>query len=96
MSITAPAWLLKEYVKAQAEVEHRRYPQYEGHWSGPEWRVARITRDVRTKMGPSFVAGDVTIVRSDEEGDPRWVTAYSTRTKIDTSIPANRVEYLES
>jgi len=87
--------ILKEYVIAQAEAEHRQYPQYQDHWSGPEWRLARITRGVRTKMGQAFVTGDVTIIRPNRDGDPRFVTAYSTRNKIDTSIPAIRVACLE-
>lgn len=93
MSLPTPARLLKEYVIAMADAEHRQYPQYRDHWSGPEWRVATITRDIRTKMGVAFVAGDVTIVRPDD--DPHYVTAYSARNRIDTTIPASRVRYLE-
>lgn len=75
----------------QANAAHRQYPQYAGHWDGPEWRVVRVTRRVETKMGVAFEAGDVTIGNPD--ADHFW--AYSFRNNIDTAVAPDWVDVLE-
>jgi hypothetical protein len=51
---------LRQTLVAEATEAFKRYPQYEGHWDG--WRVAEITRRVRTKLGVAFEAGDLVLV----------------------------------
>ena len=46
--------------RREAEAKHAQYPQYVGHWDG--WRIAEITRTVRTKLGTAFEAGDLVLV----------------------------------
>ncbi len=94
---------VREEVIRQADEAHARYPQYAGHWDGPEWFVVRITRTVKTKMGVAFEAGEITLAKHSRI-DPRdlaivgprplFVTAYSIRNKIDTSVQAAYVEQL--
>lgn len=75
----------KEQIVEQAALAHAEYPQYDGHWDGPEWFLVKFTRRVRTKSGVAFEPGDVSIARSPEDGD-EYPTAYSLRNKIDTSV----------
>lgn len=77
----------KEEIVRLAEEAHRQYPQYRGHWRGPEWKLVLIRRAIRTKMGVAFERGDVTIARPSEE-HPGHVSAYSLRNEIDTMIEA--------
>lgn len=79
-----------DVVRTAAYGFHAAYPQYEGHWDGPEWKVVRIRSRVVTKMGVAFEAGDVTIARREgvdwfTSQQPRWV-AYSWRNAIDTAV----------
>ncbi len=51
---------LTESRRADAEQAHARYPQYANHWD--DWRIAEITRRVRTKSGVAFERGDLVLV----------------------------------
>lgn len=81
-----------------ANQQNAQYPQYLNHWDGPEWYLVTITHEVRTKLGLAFKAGDVTLARpaaADLPPHPRYperqyVTAYSARNRVDTSI---RIEH---
>ena len=79
-------------LKAEAEAAHAQFPQYKGHWDG--WKLARITRRIRTKLGVAFEPGDVVLAKDetipDPAGDQRAVVAYSFRNKADTSLPLRR------
>lgn len=82
-----------ERVRAQAEADHERYPQYTGHWDRERgWEVVTVTPLVVTKLGEAFQPGDVTIARVDEKGE--W-TAYSLRTKCDTLVLNEEVLRME-
>lgn len=100
--------LLREEIVAEAQARHAQYPQYEGHWTGDEWVVVRVTKTIRTKMGVAFEQGDLSIARREtrtERVAPRgaflpyeqwpekeFATVYSRRNGIDTSVPARHVE----
>lgn len=68
-----------------AQALHALYPQYVNHWTGSEWALVRVKRDVETKLGQAFRAGDVTIAKP-----PLWIggewTVYSIRNGIDTRV----------
>src|SRR5829696_5779253 len=51
---------LRQALIAEAATAHEQYPQYVGHWDN--WRVAEVTRPVRTKMGQAFRAGELVLV----------------------------------
>ena len=75
---------------------HAQYPQYAGYWNGPEWKLVVVTRDVKTKMGLAFRAGDYTLARPDtaipgDKPGAAYVTAYSVRNRINTRIKAAHV-----
>jgi hypothetical protein len=75
---------LRRAVEAAAEAEHAAYPQYVGHWAGPEWVLVRLTRRITTKLGLAFERGDVTLgKRGPITGE--W-TVYSLRNGIDTAV----------
>ena len=96
---------LRQALITEAAEAHAQYPQYAGHWDG--WRVAEITRNVRTKMGQAFRAGELVLVAPDTRTDkvaPRgqrlsyedwptkeFATAYSRSNGIDTAVPATYV-----
>lgn len=83
----APDEALERMVRTAADVFHRPYPQYVGHFDA--YVVVRVTRNVRTKMGQAFKKGDLTIGaprQGDAYGDSCW-TLYSWRNGIDTAVP---------
>ena len=76
-----------------------RYPQYDGHFA--KYEICRITREIRTKAGRAFAAGEIVIARKPDPktdfhfpGTPRFITAWSYANTIDTSVPAGAVEWL--
>lgn len=75
----------REMIIDCAQQMHSQYPQYAGHWEGAEWVLVEITRDVTTKLGLAFRAGDVTVARRHLLIPGEW-TAYSIRNGIDTGI----------
>lgn len=103
---TPPAGELEAQLRAEAEAAHAQYPQYAGHWDG--WRVAVITKRIRTKFGVAFERGDHVLVSPDTRQervipkratDPQFetrtvATAYSWRNRIDTSVDARYVQEL--
>lgn len=85
---------LQQQLKLRAAEKVAQYPQYSGHWEG--WRVGQVTRRVKTKMGVAFEAGDLALVAPERQRYQTrgYVTAYSERNQIDTSIPESAVTLL--
>jgi hypothetical protein len=85
-----------EFLKLTAAAQVAKYPQYDGHFVG--YRLARVTRNVRTKMGPAFTKGEFVIAteRTMFPGmsDDWTVTAWSRKNAVDTSLKASDVEWL--
>lgn len=73
-------------IKMMAVEDHKQYPQYRGHYAGPEWIRVQVKEDVITKSGLVFVAGDVTIAKVEEKDVYHCWVAYSWRQKIDVSL----------
>lgn len=79
-----------ELVAAAAEerVGAERFPQYRGYFSG--WKVVRVTRSVKTKMGQAFLAGDLTLAkfepRNERDDLPAYWAAFSFRNGATTSV----------
>jgi hypothetical protein len=51
---------LTAHLRAEAAAEHAQYPQYDGYWD--DWRLAEVTRRVKTKRGVAFEPGDLVLV----------------------------------
>lgn len=82
-----------DLLKNHAASTMSRYPQYAGHFDN--YRMVRIKRDVRTKMGLAFRAGEIAIAAPTARlGIPgeRFVTVWSFSNQIDTSVRAHDVE----
>jgi hypothetical protein len=85
-------------LKATATVQVARYPQYKNHFTS--YRLVRITRDVKTKMGLAFARGEYAIATEKKDELPglpsngKYVTVWSRRNKIDTSVRVSDVEWL--
>jgi hypothetical protein len=84
---------------AEADAAHVQYPQYRGHWDG--WVLVRFKRNVTTKMGRAFDKGEIALAKpaSRKIGEGRFagrqaITAYSTKTKCDTSALATEAVFL--
>lgn len=77
-----------------------QWPQYTGHFVS--YRLVRIKQEVKTKGGLAFARGEYAIAteRRDElRGLPssgRFVTVWSRRNKVDTSVRATDVEWLQA
>lgn len=89
----------KELIE-QADQHHRQYAQYKNHFD--HYILVRIKKDVRTKMGQSFLKDDVCIARTEAHPAGEYArypnklyrVVYSFRTKIDTSIPEAHITVL--
>lgn len=83
-------------VRTAAYSQHAKYPQYAGHWDGPEWHLVEFVKPVKTKGGLRFDRGDVTLLRVEEmsaidrevSGRTHSHVAYSIRGGIDCAVPA--------
>lgn len=84
---------LRAMLIQEAEKANAAYPQYAGHWDG--WRVAEITRTVRTKLGVAFEPGDLVLVSPEVTQEvfmsEPYTTAYSRRNRINTAVPTRKV-----
>lgn len=72
---------------AYAAHTHQQYPQYAGHWDGPEWVLVRISQTIRTKSGVAWWEGDLAIAKRlpGPGGWGGWL-AYSIRNGVDTQL----------
>lgn len=83
---------------ATAIAQSARWPQYKNHFA--EYRLVRIKRDVKIKMGLAFARGEYAIGIERSPTHPlydrlgRHVTVWSKRNTIDTSVCAEDVEWL--
>ena len=76
--------ITKGDIAGLAEGQHAQFPQYRNHWSGDEWILVRLKRQVRSKAGLAFLPGDTTLgKRSYCLGE--WI-CYSIRNSIDTQV----------
>jgi hypothetical protein len=85
-------------LRATAAAQVTQYPQYRGHFTG--YRLVRVKSDVKTKMGLAFARGEFAIAtekrdeRPDLPSSGRYVTVWSRRNQIDTSVRVADVEWL--
>lgn len=85
-------------LKAIAAGQVAQYPQYKNHFAS--YRLVRIKCEVKTKAGLAFARGEFAIAteKTDElPGLPssgKFVTVWSRRNKIDTSVRMSEVEWL--
>jgi len=82
-------------IREIARQAHKDFPQYEGHWDGPEWSLAVVLRRVRTKAGVAFVRGELVIAKHDADpldGHQRAV-AYSVNNRIDTVLRTKDIHF---
>jgi hypothetical protein len=83
---------------ATAAAQVTKYPQYRNHFAS--YRLVRVKADVKTKMGLAFARGEFAIAteKTDElPGLPssgKYVTVWSRRNQIDTSVRVSDVEWL--
>lgn len=88
--------ITKRDLIANAEAATAQYPQYRGHWDGPEWTLIRLKRRVKTKLGVAFEEGEIalaTLRAAEPEYDlPEAWTAWSVSNRINTSVPLGWAE----
>lgn len=77
-----------------ANAQTAQWPQYRGHFDA--YRIGRITRDVKTKLGLAFRKGDVVIWTIGERdlgnGPEVTFTAWSVRNRCDTGVTRSCLE----
>lgn len=90
---------LRDQLRERAARQNAHLPQYDGTWNGPEWRVVRFRRRVRTKLGVAFEPGDYALLREgDADDEARGLTfprAYSERNRISTAVPPDSYREVE-
>lgn len=85
-------------LRATAATQVARYPQYKNHFTS--YRLVRVTCDVKTKAGLAFARGEFAIATEKKDELPglpssgRYVTVWSRRNQIDTSVRVTDVEWL--
>jgi hypothetical protein len=95
-SIDLSATLTSLVTTAAAQVA--QYSQYKNHFTG--YRLVRVKCDVKTKMGLAFARGEFAIATEKKDELPglpssgRYVTVWSRRNQIDTSVRVADVEWL--
>lgn len=78
-----------ETLRTQAAAQVAQWPQYDAAYFADFAETATVRKDVRTKMGLAFAKGDVVMFSRTMRGpdqDPRFVTAWSMRNRIATSV----------
>lgn len=85
-------------LKATAAAQVARYPQYKNHFAS--YRLVRIKSDVKTKGGLAFARGEYAIATEKKDELPglpssgRFVTVWSRRNQVDTSVRTTDVEWI--
>lgn len=86
-------------LKRDASAVLAQYPQYKGHFDN--YVLVRVTKRIKTKGGVAFEAGDVsianpntTVCESGRYKGRRFVTVWSARRMVDTSIKCQDVQFL--
>lgn len=92
-------------LKRDAEAKVAQYPQYRGHFDN--YVLVRVRKRIRTKMGVAFEAGEVSIANPAERintdapafGKRKayagpWITVWSARNSVDTSIKKKDLEII--
>lgn len=83
---------------ATASAQVAQYPQYKNHFAS--YRLVRVKRDVKTKMGLAFARGEFAIATPKKDELPdlpssgKFVTVWSRRNQVDTSVRVSDVEWL--
>ncbi len=79
---------VRPLVRLLADAKHLAWPQYRGHWDGPQWRLYQVTRRIETKSGVAFEIGDITI--GSRYTTRAWasatITLYSLRHGVETNV----------
>lgn len=95
-SIDLSATLTSLVATAAAQVA--QYSQYRNHFAS--YRLVRVKCDVKTKAGLAFARGEFAIATEKKDELPglpssgRYVTVWSRRNRIDTSVRVTDVEWL--
>jgi hypothetical protein len=85
-------------LKSTAAAQVAQHPQYKNHFAS--YQLVKIKSDVKTKAGLAFARGEFAIAtkKTDElPGLPssgRFVTVWSRRNQVDTSVRVSDVEWL--
>jgi len=86
----------RESLRAIAAEQVSKYPQYAGHFK--RYCLVRIKSDVTTKMGLAFACGEYAIASPVAEPttwtSEKFVTVWSRKNQIDTSVRSLDVEWL--
>ena len=85
-------------LKATATAQVAQYKQYKNHFTS--YRLVRVKCDVKTKAGLAFARGEFAIATEKTDEMPglpssgKFVTVWSRRNQVDTSVRVSDVEWL--
>lgn len=79
---------------AVANAQNAQWPQYRGMFEG--YRIGRVTRTVKTKLGLAFEKGEIVIWNCESRdigrGPEVSFVAYSVRNRCNTGLPRTMLE----
>jgi hypothetical protein len=84
-------------LKETATAQVAQHPQYKGHFMS--YLLVRIKCDVKTKAGLAFARGEYALATPKKDELPglpssgRFVTVWSRRNQVDTSVRVSDVEW---
>lgn len=82
-----------------AQRANAQYPQYKGHWEGPEWRLARMVEEVVGSLGQLHIDQCVIACPNTSVKQPNpmgeLVDVYAQDGNIDMVVPLRAIEWLE-
>lgn len=87
-----------KHLQSAATEQVAQWPQYTGHFAG--YKLVRLKSDVKTKAGLAFKSGEYAIATPHRDEMPslpssgKFVTVWSRRNKVDTSVRVTAVEWL--
>jgi hypothetical protein len=87
-----------QHLQSTATAQVAQWPQYREHFAS--YKLVKIKNDVKTKAGLAFSRGEYALAtphRDELPGLPssgKFVTVWSRRNKVDTSVRLTEVEWL--
>ena len=95
---------IRETLKTEAGAQVQQYPQYRGHFD--DYVLVRARKNVKSKMGPSFVKDELAIARpvvyefqrtmpSGRVKTYHTIVVWSNTNRCDTHVIINEIQILE-
>lgn len=89
--------LTKTEIIQKASKAHQRWPQYNGYWDGPEWKLAKVVslKGLRARARRTWYLGQITVVRPEKLESEPCLLAYNEEDERNCLVPETMFQLLE-